>query len=55
MGTFFSTEFWMSEDDKIAEMLPEEKELYMKCNYRRIAHRKYYKEHPDEWYDQYYY
>lgn len=53
MGNFFSTEFWMSEDDKIAEMLPEEKELYMKCNYRRIAHRKYYQNNPDEWYDQY--
>ncbi len=50
MGNLFTRQFWMSEDDRIAEMDPEEKERYMKCNHRRIAYRKYCQNNPDEWY-----
>jgi hypothetical protein len=55
MGNFFSTEFWMSEDQRIAKMTPQAKTDYMKCNHRRIAHRKYYQNNPDEWYAEYKY
>jgi hypothetical protein len=55
MGTFFSTEFWMSEEDKIAEMSPQARTDYMKCNSRRIASREYYKNHQEEWYSEYAY
>jgi hypothetical protein len=55
MGNFFSTEFWMSEDNKIAQMSPQARTDYMKCNSERISYRKYYKNHPDEWYAEYKY
>jgi hypothetical protein len=55
MGNFFTSQFWESEDEKIAKMSPKGKTDYMKCNSERIIHRKYYKNHPDEWYADYAY
>jgi len=52
MGSFFS-KITMTEDQRIAQMSPQAKTNYLKCNAKRIASRKYYKEHPDEWYAEY--
>lgn len=52
MGSFFS-KIIMTEKQRIAQMSPRSKTNYMKCNSKRIVSRKYYKQHPDEWYAEY--
>jgi len=54
MGNFL-TMISMTEEKRIAQMSPQAKTDYMKCNSKRIASRKYYKEHQDEWYAEYAY
>lgn len=54
MGSFFS-KITITEKQRIAQMSPEAKTNYMKCNSKRIASREYYKQHPDEWYAEYAY
>jgi len=49
MGNFL-TMLSMTEEKRIAQMSPQAKTDYLKYNSKRIASRKYYKEHPDEWY-----
>ena len=49
MGSFLS----MTEEQKITQMSPRARTDYLKCNSKRIASRKYYKENRDEWYAEY--
>jgi hypothetical protein len=52
MGSFLSM-LSMTEEQKIAQMSPQARTDYLKCNSKRIASRKYYKENPGEWYAEY--
>jgi len=52
MGSFFS-KIRMTEEQRIAQMSPQARTDYMRCNERRIRSRQYYKTNPDEWYAEY--